>query len=222
MNGRRACGGGITRITPKTLKALEMAVARRCPDPGLRHHSGRGCTYTCDDYPFALDTTRSRTDASWGCRTGTGFETVSPGRHSTRSGPSPWSVPPILHLLTSEPRFRLERVVCPAAQLEIRGIRGAAVGERDDVMQFEEPALRAAPDCADERAPPPVSRPHVSLHGCRDVARPRRRPGGRPRLCRRRAPRPPRSFRGTPSDAFQVVLFFGHALFALSLQMSCQ
>src|SRR3954462_8540022 len=33
-----------------TLKALAMAVARRCPDPGLLHHSDRGCTYTCDDY----------------------------------------------------------------------------------------------------------------------------------------------------------------------------
>ena len=27
-----------------TLKALEMAVQRRCPDPGLLHHSDRGCT----------------------------------------------------------------------------------------------------------------------------------------------------------------------------------
>jgi hypothetical protein len=27
-----------------------MAVQRRCPEPGLLHHSDRGCTYTCDDY----------------------------------------------------------------------------------------------------------------------------------------------------------------------------
>ena len=33
-----------------TLKALEMAVQRRCPDAGLLHHSDRGCTYTCEDY----------------------------------------------------------------------------------------------------------------------------------------------------------------------------
>ena len=33
-----------------TLKALEMAVQRRCPEPGLLHHSDRGCTYTCEDY----------------------------------------------------------------------------------------------------------------------------------------------------------------------------
>jgi putative transposase len=33
-----------------TLKALEMAVRRRCPEAGLLHHSDRGCTYTCEDY----------------------------------------------------------------------------------------------------------------------------------------------------------------------------
>jgi putative transposase len=33
-----------------TLKALEMAVQRRCPAPGLLHRSDRGCTYTCEDY----------------------------------------------------------------------------------------------------------------------------------------------------------------------------
>ena len=39
-----------------TLKALEMAVQRRCPDPGLLHHSDRGCTYTCEDYQTYLET----------------------------------------------------------------------------------------------------------------------------------------------------------------------
>ena len=38
-----------------TLKALEMAVRRRCPEPGLLHHSDRGCTYTCEDYQAYLD-----------------------------------------------------------------------------------------------------------------------------------------------------------------------
>jgi putative transposase len=33
-----------------TLKALDMAVRRRCPETGLLHHSDRGCTYTCEDY----------------------------------------------------------------------------------------------------------------------------------------------------------------------------
>jgi transposase InsO family protein len=39
-----------------TLKALEMAVRRRCPEPGLLHHSDRGCTYTCEDYQAYLET----------------------------------------------------------------------------------------------------------------------------------------------------------------------
>jgi putative transposase len=39
-----------------TLKALEMAVRRRCPEPGLLHHSDRGCTYTCEDYQAHLAT----------------------------------------------------------------------------------------------------------------------------------------------------------------------
>ena len=37
-----------------TVKALEMAVQRRCPDAGLLHHSDRGCTYTCGDYQASL------------------------------------------------------------------------------------------------------------------------------------------------------------------------
>jgi putative transposase len=37
-----------------TLKALERAVHRRCPEPGLLHHSDRGCTYTCEDYQTYL------------------------------------------------------------------------------------------------------------------------------------------------------------------------
>ena len=39
-----------------TLKALEVAVQRRCPEPGLLHHSDRGCTYTCEDYQRYLTT----------------------------------------------------------------------------------------------------------------------------------------------------------------------
>jgi hypothetical protein len=31
-----------------------MAVQRRCPKPGLLHHSDRGCTYTCEDYQTYL------------------------------------------------------------------------------------------------------------------------------------------------------------------------
>jgi transposase InsO family protein len=38
-----------------TIKALEMAVKRRCPDAGLLHHSDQGCTYASEDYRAALD-----------------------------------------------------------------------------------------------------------------------------------------------------------------------
>jgi len=37
-----------------TLKALEMALARRGPDAGLLLHSDRGCTYTAEDYQRVL------------------------------------------------------------------------------------------------------------------------------------------------------------------------
>ena len=38
-----------------TLKALEMALKRRCPDAGLLHHSDQGCTYASEDYQALLD-----------------------------------------------------------------------------------------------------------------------------------------------------------------------
>ncbi len=38
-----------------TLKALEMAVKRRCPDVGLLHHSDQGCTYASEAYQARLD-----------------------------------------------------------------------------------------------------------------------------------------------------------------------
>ena len=38
-----------------TIKALEMAVKRRCPDTGLLHHSDQGCTYASEDYQRLLD-----------------------------------------------------------------------------------------------------------------------------------------------------------------------
>jgi putative transposase len=38
-----------------TIKALEMAVKRRCPDVGLLHHSDQGCTYASADYQAVLD-----------------------------------------------------------------------------------------------------------------------------------------------------------------------
>ena len=39
-----------------TIKALQMALKRRCPDAGLVHHSDQGCTYASEDYQDVLDT----------------------------------------------------------------------------------------------------------------------------------------------------------------------
>ena len=38
-----------------TIKALEMALKRRCPEAGLLHHSDQGCTYASEDYQRILD-----------------------------------------------------------------------------------------------------------------------------------------------------------------------
>jgi len=38
-----------------TIKALEMALKRRCPGIGLLHHSDQGCTYASEDYQTLLD-----------------------------------------------------------------------------------------------------------------------------------------------------------------------
>jgi putative transposase len=37
-----------------TIKALEMALKRRCPEIGLLHHSDQGCTYASEDYQVLL------------------------------------------------------------------------------------------------------------------------------------------------------------------------
>ncbi len=38
-----------------TLKALDMALGRRCPGAGLLHHSDQGCTYASEDYQNVLE-----------------------------------------------------------------------------------------------------------------------------------------------------------------------
>jgi transposase InsO family protein len=43
-----------TLSTQLPLAALDMAIRRRKPEPGLLHHSDRGCQYTSDDYRMAL------------------------------------------------------------------------------------------------------------------------------------------------------------------------
>src|SRR4029453_10035161 len=37
-----------------TIKALEAALRRRCPDAGLLHHSDQGSTYASEDYQKVL------------------------------------------------------------------------------------------------------------------------------------------------------------------------
>ena len=77
---------------------------------------------------------------------------------------------PVLRLGKSEPRVGLERIVRAAAQLQVGGIRGAAIGERDDVMEFEEAVLGAAAVRADERAAAVITRPDHAFHRGGDVA----------------------------------------------------
>ena len=38
-----------------TIKALDMALKRRCPEVGLLHHSDQGCTYASEDYQAVLE-----------------------------------------------------------------------------------------------------------------------------------------------------------------------
>jgi len=38
-----------------TIKALDMALRRRCPAAGLLHHSDQGCTYASEDYQRELE-----------------------------------------------------------------------------------------------------------------------------------------------------------------------
>ena len=56
LYSRFVVGWAISAVNDRrlTLKALAMAVQRRCPEPGLLHHSDRGCTYTCEDYQTYL------------------------------------------------------------------------------------------------------------------------------------------------------------------------
>jgi putative transposase len=55
---RFAVGWAVSAINDRhlTLKALEMALKRRCPDAGLLHHSDQGCTYASADYQRRLQT----------------------------------------------------------------------------------------------------------------------------------------------------------------------
>jgi transposase InsO family protein len=54
---RFVVGWAVSAINDRhlTLKALDMALRRRCPDAGLLHHSDQGSTYASQDYRSALD-----------------------------------------------------------------------------------------------------------------------------------------------------------------------
>jgi len=54
---RFAVGWAVSAVNDRhlTLKALDMALRRRCPDDGLLHHSDRGSTYASEDYRKALE-----------------------------------------------------------------------------------------------------------------------------------------------------------------------
>jgi len=54
---RFVVGWAISAVNDRhlTLKALNMALKRRCPEIGLLHHSDQGCTYASEDYQRMLD-----------------------------------------------------------------------------------------------------------------------------------------------------------------------
>jgi putative transposase len=54
---RFVVGWAVSAINDRylTLRALEMALKRRCPEGGLLHHSDQGCTYASEDYQRMLD-----------------------------------------------------------------------------------------------------------------------------------------------------------------------
>lgn len=56
LHSRRIVGWAMQSTLERslTLRALEMAISQRRPDPGLIHHSDRGVQYACGDYQTAL------------------------------------------------------------------------------------------------------------------------------------------------------------------------
>jgi putative transposase len=58
LYSRFVVGWAISAVNDRhlTIKALEMALKRRCPGAGLLHHSDRGSTYASEDYREVLAT----------------------------------------------------------------------------------------------------------------------------------------------------------------------
>lgn len=57
LHSRMIVGWAVSAIIDRhlVLKALEMALRRRCPGAGLLHHSDQGCQYASEDYQKALE-----------------------------------------------------------------------------------------------------------------------------------------------------------------------
>lgn len=58
LYSRYVVGWAISAVNDRhlTIKALDMAVKRRCPEVGLLHHSDQGSTYASEDYQAVLAT----------------------------------------------------------------------------------------------------------------------------------------------------------------------
>jgi transposase InsO family protein len=56
LYSRFVVGWSVSAVNDRHLaiKALEMALKRRCPEAGLLHHSDQGCTYASEDYQSIL------------------------------------------------------------------------------------------------------------------------------------------------------------------------
>ena len=56
LYSRLVVGWAVSAVNDRhlTLKALEAAIRRRCPDVGLLHHSDQGSTYASEDYQAVL------------------------------------------------------------------------------------------------------------------------------------------------------------------------
>ena len=54
---RFTVGWAVSAVNDRHLviKALQMAIKRRCPSPGLLHHSDQGSPYASDDYQKVLN-----------------------------------------------------------------------------------------------------------------------------------------------------------------------
>ena len=54
---RYVVGWAISAVNDRhlTIRALDMALRRRCPEAGLLHHSDQGCTYASYEYQKILD-----------------------------------------------------------------------------------------------------------------------------------------------------------------------